>query len=127
MYVETDFLLALAKEDDWLGPNATAILEAHDDLTTASIPLLELLLISDRFPFDRTRAVADLLDLVPIEPESDAELVLKAAAYQDEEGASAFDAFHAAIAESRTGQICSSDTFYDGVNLDRLPLEDPPG
>lgn len=53
--------------------------------------------------------------------------MLKAAAYQDEDGATAFDAFHAGIAESRDGRICPSDGFDDGIDVDRVPLEDPPG
>lgn len=124
MYVETDFLLALAKEDDWLGSTAERLLDERDDLDTAVVPFLELLLISDRFEFDRRRAVADLLDLVPIEPPDDDQLVLRAATYQDEDGATAFDAFHAAIAEERGGRICSSDAVYDELDLDRIPLED---
>lgn len=127
MYVETDFLLALAKEDDWLRPNAEAVLASDDHVETSIVPFLELLLIGDRFRFDRTRAVANLLDLVPVEPEADAQLVLKAATYQDEDDATAFDAFHAAIAETRGGRICSSDGFYDGIDVERVPLEDPPG
>lgn len=100
------------------------MLDGPEAVSTSALAFVELLLIGDRFPFDRTRAIANLLDLVPIEPETDAELVLKAANYADEHGATAFDAFHAAVAETRGGQICSSDGFYDRLDLERVPLED---
>jgi predicted nucleic acid-binding protein len=102
------------------------VLDDYDNLETAIIAFLEFLLISDRFSFDRTRAVANLLDLVPLKPENDVQLVLKAATYQDEDGVTAFDAFHAATAEHRGGRICSSDGVYDKLELDRVPLEDLP-
>ena len=34
MYVETDFLLALAKSDDWLREQAIAALEQYDDVNS---------------------------------------------------------------------------------------------
>lgn len=127
MYVETDFLLALAKADDWIRPNAEEIIEQRDDLTTSILPFVEFLLISDRFEFDRTRAVANLLDLVPMEPPDDRPLVLKAATFMDEHGATTFDAFNAAIAESRGEPVCSSDRIYDELDVERVPLEDADG
>ena len=127
MYVETDFLLALSKADDWLRPNAETVLQERDDLATSIVPFVEFLLISDRFEFDRTRAAANLLELVPIEPEDDGSLVLKATSYMDEHGATTFDAFNAAIAESRGEPVCSSDGFYDELDLERVPLEDGAG
>lgn len=123
MYVETDFLLALAKEEDWLKAEAEAALDEYDDLETSLLPFLELSIISDEFEFDRTRAVADLLDLLTIVPQDDKQIVLKAARYQDEEDATAFDAYNAAIAETRGDTVLGSDSIYDDLGIPRLPLE----
>lgn len=116
MYVETDFLLALAKDTDWLKEEATTALDEHD-VETSLTAFVEFLLISERYDFDRTRAVANLLELVELVPKQDQYIVLKATSYQDEEGMTAFDAVHAAIAETRRQPILSSDKAYDDLDL----------
>lgn len=126
MYVETEFLLALAKRDDWLRPHAEAALDEYDDLETSIVPFVEFLLVADRFEFDRRRAVSNLLELVPIRPESDGQVVLKAAAYADDHDATTFDAFNAAIVESRGGSVLASDRRYDDLDIERVPLESAP-
>ncbi len=63
-----------------------------------------------------------MLDVVPVETEEEHQIVLKAANYV-EDGLTAFDAFHAAAAETRGHSILSSDTAYENVDPDRLPLE----
>ena len=123
MYVEADFLLALAKANDWLQPRAMEALDEYEYLETSILSFAELLLISDRFAFDRTRAVANLLELVSLKPESDQQIVLKAATYQDEHGATTFDALNAAIAETRDQPVLSSEQFYDEIGIERVPLE----
>jgi predicted nucleic acid-binding protein len=122
VYAETDLLVALAKPDDWLGEAAERALEEYE-VETSLLAYVELLLVSDRYEFDRTRAVADLLDLVPLPDPADQQLVLRAATYQDEHGATTFDAFHAAIAESRDEAVLGSDGIYDDIGLERIALE----
>lgn len=126
MYVETDFLLALAKDTDWLQPEAEAVL-AERDVETSLAAFVELLMLGERYDYDRTRAVANLLELVELVPDRDRQVVLKAAGYQDEYGMTAFDAVHAAIAETRSRPICSSDRAYDDLDLERVPLEPDEG
>ncbi|PSP99137.1 PIN domain nuclease [Halobacteriales archaeon QS_4_70_19] len=120
MYVETDFLLALAKPDDWLGDRAEAALDEHD-VHTSVVAYTEFFLIADEYDLDRRRAVSNLLDLVPVRPEPHGEAVLRAAKYQQEE-LTPFDSVHAALAEPE-GQILGSDGAYDDLGLERIPLE----
>ena len=121
VYVETDFLLALAKDSDWLQQRAEAFLDRRD-VVTAPYSYLELLLVRERHEFDYVRLVANMLDLVPVETDEEHQIVLKAVNYYDE-GMTPFDAFHAATAETRGHPILSSDGAYEEVDPDRIPLE----
>lgn len=121
MYIETDFLLALAKDDDWLQEYAIAAIDEYDELETSLVALAEFLAVSDRYEFNRTRVIADLLDIVSVSPEEQ-QIALKAAKYQDEKGATAFDAVHAATVETKRLQILASDHIYDDLEIDRVPL-----
>ena len=107
--------------------NAEEVFEERADLTASMVPFIEFLLVSDRFEFDRRRAVANLPDLVPPESADDGTLVLKAATFMDEHGATTFDASNAAIAESMGEPVCSSDRIYDELDVERVTLEDVDG
>ncbi|MFW5950242.1 MAG: PIN domain-containing protein [archaeon] len=120
-YVETDFLLALVKDSDWLKDRAEEHLKERD-VVTSTYSYLELLLISERQEFDFTKLVSNMLDIVPVETEEERQIVLKAVNYF-EDGMTAFDAFHAATAETRGHSILSSDKAYEDVDPERLPLE----
>ncbi len=121
VYVETDFLLALAKDSDWLTDRAEEELEEHD-VVTSTYSYLEILLISERHEFDYVKLFSNMLDVVPVETEEERQIVLKAVNYF-EDGMTAFDAFHAATAETRGHPILSSDRAYENVDPERLPLE----
>jgi predicted nucleic acid-binding protein len=121
VYVETDFLLALVKDADWLKGRAEKFL-AEEDVVTSSYAYLELLLIRERHEFDYVTLVANLLELVPVDSDADRQIVLKAVNYF-EEGMTAFDAFHAATAETRGVPIRGSDSAYESIDVERLPLE----
>ncbi|GGL68086.1 PIN domain-containing protein [Halocalculus aciditolerans] len=121
VYVETDFLLALAKDSDWLKKQAEEALEEYD-VVTSTYAYLELLLIRERYEFDSVKLFSNMLELVPVETEEEHQIVLKAVNYFDD-GMSAFDAFHAATAETRDHQILGSDSAYDAVDVDRIRLE----
>lgn len=120
-FVETDFLIALAKDDDWLQERAEAVL-TEQEIVTSPIAYLELLIVLERHQFDYIRLFANLLDLVPVGDEQAQQIVLKAVTYF-EDGMTPFDAFHAATAETRGLPIRSSDKAYEDVDPDRLPLE----
>ena len=120
-YVETDFLLALAKDSDWLQQSAEDALEEHD-VETSPFSYLELLLAKERYEFDYVPLVANLLELVPVRDEEERQIVLKATNYYDE-GMTAFDAFHAATAETRGTDVLSSEKDYEDIEVDRVALE----
>lgn len=120
-FVETDFLIALTKDDDWLQERAEAVL-AEQEIVTSSISYLELLIVLERHQFDYVRLFANLLDIVPVGAEQEHQIVLKAVTYF-EDGMTPFDAFHAATAETRGLPICSSDKAHEDADPDRLPLE----
>ena len=121
VFVETDFLLALAKDDDWLQEGAETVLDERE-ITTSPFAYLEVLIILERHQFDYVRLFSNLLDVVPVGDEDEQQIVLKAVAYF-EDGMTPFDAFHAATAETRGLLILSSDKAYEGVDPDRIPLE----
>lgn len=119
MYVETDFLLALLKPDDWLGSRASEIFEEHqDELWTADLTLLELMLVAYREDQNVERTVANAKQLVEVRGNPDA--ILAAASHVEENGFTPFDALH--LVHSDGDPIVSSDTSYDGF-ADRIPLE----
>ncbi|PSQ43773.1 PIN domain nuclease [Halobacteriales archaeon QS_9_68_42] len=120
-YVETDFLLALAKDTDWLKGRAEEKLQEHD-VVASTYSYLEILVIRERHEFDYIKLFSNMLDVVPLENEEERQIVLKAVNYF-EEGMTAFDAFHAATAETRGHSILSSDKAYEDVDPERLPLE----
>jgi predicted nucleic acid-binding protein len=124
VYVETDFLIALAKDSDPLKQNAEEVLRDEDvEVSTSVLAYAEFLLLADRYDIERVRAVSNLLDMVPVVPEEHSQAVLKAAKYQEEHGMTTFDALHAGLAETREARILSSEQDYDALDIERVPLE----
>lgn len=121
VYVETDFLLALAKDSDWLQTSAEAALDEHE-VETSAFSYLELLLARERYEFEYVPLVANLLELVDVSDDDERQVVLKATKYY-EEGMTPFDAFHAATAETRGLDVLSSEGDYEDINVARIPLE----
>lgn len=121
IYADTDFFIALVKDDDWLQSNAAEVaVENEGDIYTSRATLLELLVISDRFEFDRMRALTYALEIASV-PE-DEDVLFQAADYMDEHGLSAFDAYHVAYAGDDA--IASSDKAFDDVAKERIAIED---
>ena len=121
VYVETDFLLALAKDTDWLQQSAETALTEYE-VETSAFSYLELVLARERYEFEYVPLVANLLELVPIRDEEVKQVVLKAVNYYDE-GMTPFDAFHAATAETRRMDVLSSEKDYENIEVLRVPLE----
>ena len=121
VYVETDFLLALAKDSDWLQGPAEAALNEYE-VETSAFSYLELVLARERYEFDFVPLVANLLELVPVQDEEEKQIVLKGVNYYDE-GMTPFDAFHAATAETRGMDVLSSEKDYEDIDVARIPLE----
>lgn len=128
MYVETDFLTALVKDEDWLREPAIRALEERDDIHTSILAYAEVLvLFYDRdqaeYEIDAPRAISNLLELVPIEPKEHEQAVLAAAAFLDEYDLTPFDALHAGVVATGEGRVLSSEQDYDTVGLERTLLE----
>ena len=69
-YVETDYLLALAKDSDWLKDRAEKALEEHD-VVTSTYSYLEILLINERHEFDYIKLFSNMLEVVPVETDEE--------------------------------------------------------
>lgn len=121
VFVETDFLLAIAKGDDWFQERAEDVLDERD-VVTSPFAYLELLIVLERHQFDYVRLFANLLDVVPVGEKNEQQVVLKAVSYF-EDGMTPFDSFYAATAETRGLPILSSDKAYEDADPERLPLE----
>ncbi|MDB9235488.1 PIN domain-containing protein [Halorubrum ezzemoulense] len=128
MYVETDFLTALVKDDDWLQDAAIRALDERDDIHTSILAYAEVLvLFYDReaaeYEIDAPRAITNLLELVPIAPAEHEDAVLAAAAFLDEYDLTPFDALHAGLVTTRDERVLSTEEDYDTVGLTRTPLD----
>jgi hypothetical protein len=123
MYAETDFLLALIKNEDWLGDAAEAVYrDRRDELWTSQFTLIELLLVAYRENRDTERVVTNAADLVDVR--GDVDTVVAAATYVEDHGFTPFDALH--LVESGGDTIVSSDEAYDGF-APRVDLRDDTG
>ncbi len=122
MYVETDFVLALVKDDDWLGEAAEDVYREHrESLWTSRFTLVELLLVAYREGLDAERVVTNAASLVEVR--GDVDSVVAAASYVADHGFTPFDAIHLVEADGDT--IVTSDDAYEGYT-DRLALDQPP-
>jgi hypothetical protein len=120
MYAETDFLLALVKDEDWLGAAAEAVYREHrDGLWTSQFTLVELLLVAYREDRDTERVVTNAASLVEVR--GDVDTVVGAATYVEDHGFTPFDALH--LVESDGDRIVSSDDAYEGYTP-RIDLTD---
>lgn len=121
IYADTDFFIALVKGDDWLQERATTIAsENNGEIYTSRATLLELLLISDRFEFDRMEALSYALEIAEV-PE-DETVLFQAADYMDQYGVTAFDAYHLAYADD--DPVISSDKSFDDITKKRISIEE---
>ena len=125
VYVETDFLVAIVKDADWLQGEAERALTERD-VRTSILAYLELLLVVDDYDIEYTTVAANLLDIVPVDDDTHRQIILKAGINHDVEGLTPFDAFHAATVSTWELPVLSSEQAYDRLDIERLPLE-PPG
>lgn len=123
MYADTDFFLALLKQDDWLAENAKNIYKKHkDELWTSPITLQELILIAYRENKDPTDFIEKAYQLMEVRtPELGIEGHLGVCYLITKYDMSPFDAYHAVCCGKDT--IVSSDKIYDKIGLRREKLE----
>ena len=129
MYVETDFLMGLAKQDDCLQDAALDALEEYDEIHTSIIAYTEFFVVTydpeaADYTVDIGRVVADLVELVPVQPPEHEEAVLTAAVLAAEQGFTPFDAIHAGIAIVSDESVLTTEQDYDAIELDRVPLDE---
>jgi len=127
VYVETDFLTALAKDEDWLQDAAVRALDEREDVHTSILAYAEvLMLFYDReaaeYEIDAPRAITNLLELVPVVPDDHEDAVLAAAAFIDEYDLTPCDALHAGLVATSSERVLSTEQDYDTVGIDRVPL-----
>lgn len=112
MYVETEFVLALIKEEDRLAQATERIYQQHrDQLWTSQFTLIELLLVAYREGIDAERVIGNASELLEIR--GDTNSILRAAAYVEDHKFTPFDALH--LVQSSGDTIVSSDTTYEGI------------
>ncbi len=119
MYADTDFLLALIQEEDWLTEAAEEVFREHkNDLWTSEYTLVELMMVGYREGMNVVKLVSETVEL--IEVKGDSEAIEVAALYIEEDGFTPFDALH--LVRSGGDRIVSSDKKYDRFT-DRIKLE----
>ena len=128
MYVENDFLMALVKQEDWLQEPAHRALEEYDDIHTSIAAYTEFLVLAydqdtGEYQIDVGRALADLIEQIPVRPEVHEQAVLTAAVLANDHGFTPFDAIHGGIAISTGQPVLTSERDYDDIGVDRVPLE----
>ena len=109
MYVETDFLLALLKDEDWLQESAKQVYEENkDELWTRDYTMIELMLVSYREDKNVLKTVAGACKLIEIK--GDQALMKKAASYVTENDFTPLDAIH--LVSSEGDKILSTEEDY---------------
>jgi predicted nucleic acid-binding protein len=127
MFVESDFLFAIAKADDWLKADAEAAVE-KEDIHTSIASYAEFLVYfydpeTAEYTVPAAEIVPNLLSIVPVRPTEHEEAVLAAAAFIDDHGLTPYDAIHAGIAHVEGENVLSTEGAYDDVGIDRIDLD----
>ena len=107
-YVDTDYILALAKEKDWLKEGAGRLNLKADEIETSAYTLIELLFYAHNHGTDAREIIGIARSLVSkIRPISSHQ-VMAAAHYMKKYGLNPGDAIHAASLEENE-EIVTSD------------------
>jgi len=118
VYADTDFFVALVKDDDWLQENAVKILEENEGEIETSLPtFIELCFLAEDYDWDLERAVTNILQIAEVDFQEN--VVYQALEYIDQ-GLNVLDAFQ--LAKSK-GSIISSDKEFDKIDVERIYLE----
>ena len=122
MFADTDFILAIIKESDWLKERVGIILREYKGKITTSISvMLEVAIVCKRLNMNIIEVYTNTFKIIEVNSK-DYSICLKAAVYIEEDGLNVFDAFHAA--SSSDNIIISSDSVYDKIGIKRLKLEE---
>ena len=120
IYADVDFILALAKKDDWLKKKALKIHKKYkNEIVISSTTLIELMLIAKKINYDSLKLISFALSVGELN--DDEEYYFQACHYQKEYGLGVFDSIH--VAKSK-GKIISSDKKFKKIPfLEVIELE----
>lgn len=123
MFADTDFILAMVKDSDWLKEKATQVYHTHkDEIWTNGFVIAEVFIISQRLKLDCEVVVSNIYRMFKVKG-LDQETALLAAHFIKHKNVTPFDAIHAASAKPDI--ILSSDRIFDEVlGLERFKFED---
>lgn len=122
VYAETDFILALAKKDDWLKPGAQRLYQQHKgDIETSVVTIIEVALVAKRHDLDLDAMLGSVFELAHVRGIA-LEEAMRAAHLITHEGVGVFDAFHAVM--SRGVPIMSSEKVYERIGVPFIPLRE---
>src|SRR3989344_2439221 len=96
IYADTDFILALAKKDDWLKKSASKIFKKYKgEIVISSATLIELMLIAKKIEYDALKLISFALSIGELKDDKP-EYYFQACSYQKEYELGVFDSIHAA-------------------------------
>ena len=118
VYADTDFFVALIKEDDRLQEKAEKVYREHqNDIETSLTTFIELCLLAEDYDWNLEKAFTSILQMA--ETDFDERVVYQALEYIDQ-GLNVFDSFKAAkVGDS----IISPDKEFDNIGINRIKLE----
>ena len=120
MFADTDFILAVVKDSDWLKSNAAEIFEENKgNIKTSISVVIEVALMCKKLNLNILEIFTHMFEIVEVN-ETIYSASLQAAFYIEKYELNVFDAFHAAFCGSE--KIISSDSVYDKIGLDRVKL-----
>lgn len=127
VYVESDLLFALAKESDWLKPDAKAAVDA-EEVHTSIIAYTEYLQYfydpdAAEYTVPVATVIPNLLEKVPVRPVEHEQALLAAVAFISDHNLTPTDAVHAGIAHTGGDPVLSTEQDYDMVGIERVDLD----
>ena len=121
MFADTDFILALVKDTDWLKENAVNILKENKGKIRTSVSvMIEVALMCKKFKVNTMNTFAHIFEIINVDDETYS-VCMRAALYIEKYNLNVFDAFHAASCKDE--KIISSDDVYESVGIERVRLE----
>ena len=121
MFADTDFIIALIKDTDWLKENALKILKENKGKIKTSISvMIEIALMCKKFKINTMNTFAHVFEIVNVDDETYS-VCMRAALYIEKYNLNVFDAFNAAYCGD--DKIISSDSVYESVGIERIRLE----
>lgn len=121
MFADTDFILALVKDSDWLKENAVKILKENNGKINTSISvMIEVALMCKKFKINVMNTFAHIFEIINVDEETYS-VCMRAALYMEKYNLNVFDAFHASSYKDE--KIISSDDVYERVGIERVKLE----